>query len=311
MQFRKWSLVGFLSLLSVLLFGVAASPAGKDADDPDKPLPLIVGPASKDGPSEIAAPNLKGDLPSRRDTSDAAPERKSKRKRTSADPDNTEYRPEGSRSKGAKREELVGTVEREFAALKPAGGGKKEETDFFVAATIAVEDHKATADFPVIEGLRKASEQIADFVLDAPDDAIRRWKAFGRAKTQKAAEGLRKNARSQSIEGQLEAFKLTRSGRKSLEDFFVVGTAELFKEEQRADVRFQVTNGTKATASFLLDFILGGDSRTQRQWHVFFRAKTDEDANKYITQLREWYDTQESQRAQIAQIYHAKTTRRC
>ena len=309
-RYHKWSLVGLLALLSVLVVGVA-SPAGKESEDPDKPPPLIVAPASKDDSTDIATPNVKTELPSRRGSSDAAPERKSSRRKPSADPDNTEYRPEGGRSKGAKREEMVDTVEKQFAALKPAGGGKKEETDFFVAATIDLVDHKATVDYPVVEGLRKASEQIADFVLDAPENGIRRWRAFGRAKTQKAAEGLRKNARSQSIEGQLDAFKLSRAGRKSPEDYFVVGTAELFKATQHADVRFQVLNGTSATASFLLDFILSGDSNTQRQWHVFFRAKTDEDANKYIQQLREWYDSQESQRAQIAQIYHARTTRRC
>ena len=168
---------------------------------------------------------------------------------------------------------MIDTVEKEFAALKPAGGGKREDSDFFVAATIDLVDHKATVDYPIVEGLRKASEQLADFMLDQPEGGLRRWKAVGRSKSLKAAEGLRKNARNQSIEGQLENFKLMRSGRKSLEDFFVVGTAELFKETQHADVRFQILNGTKATASFLLDFILSGDSQTQRQWHVFFRAK--------------------------------------
>ncbi|MGD0899591.1 MAG: hypothetical protein ABR915_17310 [Thermoguttaceae bacterium] len=122
---------------------------------------------------------------------------------------------------------------------------------------------------------------------------------------------LAKNARARSIEGKLEAFKPTKPGRKSPDDYFVVGTGELFPTTQHADIRFHVVGGTKPTASMLLEFILAGSDKTQRMWHVFDRFRSQADADTFIAQLRNWYDTMEQQRAQMAAIYNAKTTRRC
>ena len=239
---------------------------------------------------------------------DSEPVRPAKKKKSrSHSPGSKDYKPE---SGSAGREEAVTAAEKELEEV--AFKGKKDANDFFVMATIALKDHKAETDYPIIQGLRQAAEFAADFKLGAEPGEIRRWKASGRAKNEKAAEFLKKQAQAQSIEGKLEAFKLTKvSGKKSPDDYFVVGTAEVNSRTENADVRFKIITGVKATADHLLDFILTSTAGLKRDWHVFFRLKTQAEADKYIADLRSWYDSMESERARIAQIYHARTTRRC
>jgi hypothetical protein len=232
--------------------------------------------------------------------------------RPSTDPDGANYRPDDGRAMGgAKREEMIASVEQQLDEQKILGGKKDAEADLFVVGAIDLQNHQATVDYQVLKGLRHAAEWVADFMLGGPKGAIRKWHAYGRAKTEKAAQNLCQKAKADSFEGKLEALKLNKPGKKSSDDAFVVGTAELNLATRNADIRFQVLKGTKTAASFLIDFILSSRSEVQRQWHVFYRAKTEDDATQYVQQLRNWYDTMESQRASIAQIYNAKTTRRC
>ena len=307
---------GLLGLVVSFILLAAGTIAARAADNPDDPPPLrIVAPASdkdKDDAPGALTPAFQPPVAVPGSDSDQPPVVKKKgKKAAAADPNSSDYQSEDSRhSNSGKREALIGTIEKDFDAMKSLGK-KDNDADYFVYGTIDIQDHKAAVEYPIEQGMRKAAEAVADFMLDKPARAVRQWKSFGRAKNMKAAEFIKKKARDQSIEGQLEAFKLTKAGKKTLEDYFVVGTAELFPITENADVRFQVTGGTKDTASFLLDFILAGKKETKRQWHVFFRAKTQAEADKYIAQLRSWYDSQEQQRAQIAAIYHARTTRRC
>jgi hypothetical protein len=210
----------------------------------------------------------------------------------------------------ALRAKLVASITEELSQLKPAGG-KREENDWFAFGTIDLQDHQAKVEYPIVQGLRKTAEQIADFMSTKPEDAVRQYRIFGRSKTEKLAQGIVRKARAQSIEGQLEIFKITPPGKRSDDDTFVVGTGVLFKSTRHADIRFEIVKGVKATGNFLLDFILTPEQNTEREWHVFFRCRTEDQATEYRTQLRQWYDTLEAQRSQIAAIYHAKTTRRC
>ncbi|MGA2620588.1 MAG: hypothetical protein ABSF26_23445 [Thermoguttaceae bacterium] len=314
-SFCRISMAGVTSGWLVLAMGVLAARGGNEVDDP-APLAIGSGPAHAPGrvTDDALAPDIKlGADPAAEQSPLPGAVKKPAQRSPAGDTDRADYSPEDAGPvHNAKWLELVESAQKKLDAQKPAGSAKKEAGDFFVIGTIDLEGHKAIVDYPIQQGLRKAAEKAADFMAAKPAGAIRVWKEFGRAKNAKAAEVLQRKARSQSIEGQLEAFKPAKgSGRKTLDDFFVVGTAEVFPIAERADVRFQVVGGTQPTASFLLDFILRGTGQTTREWHVFFRAKTQDEADKYIAQLRNWYDTLETQRAQIAQIYHAKTTRRC
>ena len=91
----------------------------------------------------------------------------------------------------------------------------------------------------------------------------------------------------------------------------MVGTADLNTATQHADIRFEILHGIKATADFLIDFIFNRSKDHKGEWHVFYRAANEAKATDYRQQMRDWYDNLQSQRAQIAAIYNAKTTARC
>ncbi|MGO9114558.1 MAG: hypothetical protein ACLP9L_35530, partial [Thermoguttaceae bacterium] len=149
------------------------------------------------------------------------------------------------------------------------------------------------------------------FVLDKGPREVREWRVFARAKTAKAAEVLRAKAKSESIEDQLAAFKLSTRGKKSPDDYFVIGTADMNSATLNADIRFEILNGVKKAADFLIDFIFNRPKNHKGEWHVFYRAHTEAEAIEYRQQMRDWYDSLEAERARLAAIYNAKTTRRC
>ena len=192
------------------------------------------------------------------------------------------------------------------------GNQKNAEGDYFIIGTIDLENHKAIVDFKIIEGLREAAEWVADFMLGCPRGAIRKWKGFAHTTTKDLAEKQAKAARAQSVEAKLEAFPMTKSkmAKRSNNDSFVIGTAELHNVTKNADIRFEVLNGVQDAASFLIEFIISPKENTQRQWHVFFRGKSEDEATDYRKQLRNWYDTMVAQRDAIAEIYNARSTRR-
>ena len=103
----------------------------------------------------------------------------------------------------------------------------------------------------------------------------------------------------------------TLTDEKTGEKTIVAGTADLDTITEHADIRFEILKGVKKTTDFLLDFILNRPKEHKGDWHVFFRGKTEAEAIAYRQKLRDWYDTMESQRARIAEIYNAKTTARC
>jgi hypothetical protein len=219
----------------------------------------------------------------------------------------------GRRHTDAEREKLIAAIERSLAELKPLPPAKNAaENDYFVIGTAEMADGLTVVNFVnflTIAGQHETATAIADFLLDAGRGAKRYWQPMGRVKNETAAKKLL--TRAQAIEKQVAAFPLAHGGKKSPGDAFAVGTAELHLNNGQADIRFQVIQGTKRLADFLIAYILAAPDNTQRQWHVFSRAKTTEEADQYVAQLRSWYDALESQRQSIAAIYHARTTRRC
>ena len=209
-------------------------------------------------------------------------------------------------------DELAAIKEKlEAAVIKPPHS-KKADDDFFIIGTIDLENHHAVVDFVIKQGVQATAEFLADFDLGKKRGVVREWRVFGRAKNMKVAEVLRAKAKSELIEDQLNAFKVTPSGnKKSPDDYFVVGTANLDTMTQNADIRFEVITGVKKAADFLIDFIFNQPKFHKGEWHVFFRAHTEAKAIAYRQEMRDQYDAMEAERAELAAIYNAKTTRRC
>ncbi len=238
------------------------------------------------------------------------PPAKTKQRTSKNDPSSPDYRPSAIEHKGeAERDKLLATIKAklEAAEIKPPHS-KKADGDFFVIGTIDLKNHHAAVDFAIKEGVQETIDFIADFVLGKERGMVREWRVFGRAKNAKAAEAMRTKAKADSIEGQLAAFKMSTSGKKSPDDYFVVGTADLNKVTENANIRFEVLQGIKATADFLIDFIFNSAKNHKGEWHVFFRGHTETQATDYRQQMRDWYDNMEAERAQLAAIYNAKTT---
>ncbi len=227
---------------------------------------------------------------------------------SSDDPNSPDYSPPSEKG-GPERDSLLASVKQKLDTFKP-GFGKKADEDFFVVGTIDLKDHHAVVDFVIKEGVQQTADFVADFVLGKPKGAIREWRVFARAKTEKAAEAQRLKAKSQSIEDQLAAFKLSTPGKKSADDYFVIGTADMNKVTLHADIRFEILNGVKSAADFLIDFIFNRSKDHKGEWHVFYRAHTEAQAIDYRQQMRDWYDSMEAQRAEIAAIYNAQSTTR-
>ena len=125
------------------------------------------------------------------------------------------------------------------------------------------------------------------------------------------SEALNREKTVKTIEKQLGKMTAATSKKKSVDDCWVVGTAEVQLTTQNADIRFEVRKGQRETAEFLADFILGQTPETPRQWHVFARFKSADEAELFVAARRQEFDQAEAYRQQMADIYHARTTRRC
>jgi hypothetical protein len=231
-------------------------------------------------------------------------------KPSKADPNSPEYQSgdsKGSSTPQPDRDSLIETLKQEIAKLKMSG--KKSDDDFFAVSTLELFEHQATVDYQIHQGEKETVERLADFMTAPPKEAIRKRWIIGRAKAKPAAEVMIKNAKAKSVEGQLQTLKLTKFGKRSPDDSFVVGTAEIVGDH--ADVRFQVLVGIKETANFILDFIFSGGEDAKREWHVFCRAGSEKEADKFVQQLRSDYDRLEAQRKAVADAYRVRSTRRC
>jgi hypothetical protein len=211
----------------------------------------------------------------------------------------------------ADRARLLQSIEEQLAQMACKDRSRKSPTDFFVVSMIDAQGQRASVDYRVIQGLKETAAAVADFLAGAAAGSVRDWEPLARVKSEKAGQRQIELAKAQSIEGRLERFPLSGRGKKSPDDVFVVGTAELRLSDRHADVRFQAMRGTSDVAGFLVAYILGAPEKTERQWHVFVRLKSDAEGETFLAELRRQYDAAESYRSTIALIYRAKTTRRC
>jgi hypothetical protein len=105
--------------------------------------------------------------------------------------------------------------------------------------------------------------------------------------------------------------KPTDAAKRSLDDFFLIGTAELNIETRHADVRFETRQGQQAVAEYVGDYVLAPTDNTLRKWHVFSRHHAEEIAQQALADIRRQFDLSMAYQDQLRQIYQARTMRRC
>ncbi len=103
----------------------------------------------------------------------------------------------------------------------------------------------------------------------------------------------------------------TGSPKKGLDDYWAVSIGELDKATLNADVRFGSMHSQEPSADYLADYMVSAPQGKDRSWRAFARFKTSDDAEKFVVDLRQQYDAMVEYRDKIAEIYHARTTRRC
>ena len=113
-----------------------------------------------------------------------------------------------------------------------------------------------------------------------------------------------------SLMRQLGRLKPLRTPKKDLDDFFLLGTAELDLATRNANVCFQVKQGQREVAELLVDYVLDAPENTIRKWHVFYRLKDSQQAEQALQLTQTQYDQMQAYQTQIRKIYGAKTTRR-
>lgn len=113
------------------------------------------------------------------------------------------------------------------------------------------------------------------------------------------------------FERKLGRMRPTGSRIKDVNDFYMLGTAELRLADRHADVCFNVMQGQKEVAEYLVGYVVDHPEQTLRSWHVFGRFKDAEKAEEALKFARAQYDQALAYRERIAGIYGAQSTRRC
>ena len=109
---------------------------------------------------------------------------------------------------------------------------------------------------------------------------------------------------------QIGQFKPTDAPKKALDDYFVLGTAEVNVRTLDAGVCFEARQGQRSVAEYLVDYVLAASEDTFRKWHVFSRHKDGYVAEQALNSVRMQYDQSLAYQAQLREIYAAKTMRR-
>lgn len=109
---------------------------------------------------------------------------------------------------------------------------------------------------------------------------------------------------------QIGQLKPTDSPKKSLDDYFVLGTADVNVRTLDAGVCFEARQGQRSVAEYLVDYLLAAPEDTFRKWHVFSRHKDGSVAEQALNSVRMQYDQSLAYQAQLREIYAAKTMRR-
>jgi hypothetical protein len=126
-----------------------------------------------------------------------------------------------------------------------------------------------------------------------------------------AAEDAQRVKTIDRLSRQLGRLKPYGTYKKDANDYFVLGTAELTQASGHADVCFQIKQGQRETAEYLVDYIADAPAQTLRKWHVFYRLKDDATAQEALEFARRQYDQMQTYRDELKRKYQATTIRRC
>jgi len=125
-----------------------------------------------------------------------------------------------------------------------------------------------------------------------------------------AAEKAKRANLIQKFSRQLGTMKPYDSTKKSVDDYYVIGTGKLDPTIGHADVCFQVKQGQKEVAEFLVDYMAESSEQSIRKWHVFSRLKDAQQAEQALLMIRMQYDQMAAYQEQIRRIYNAQTCTR-
>lgn len=133
---------------------------------------------------------------------------------------------------------------------------------------------------------------------------------LGKSKAGSAASGDMASKRAASerekltktISARLDKFMPAGKAKKGPDDHFIVGTSEVRLAESQADVRFESVQGQKEVAERLADYVVSAPPQTLRQWHIFARVKTDQEAEGFLRDLRIQWDALEQAQAEQARL---------
>jgi len=196
---------------------------------------------------------------------------------------------------------LVALAAGFFAVVVRAG----EEKDDFSELRLAVESPAQQPRTGKTTDNSGSRYRPADDKKSQPEGRYNKGKTDG-AGTDKsgrrAPEDVKREKLAKMIAARLEKLAPLSKAKKDPDDRFLVGTSEVRLAESHADVRFESIQGQKEVANFLAGYVVDAPPQTLRQWHVFARAKSVEEAEGFLKDLRAQWDALEQLQAQQAEM---------
>ncbi len=152
--------------------------------------------------------------------------------------------------------------------------------------------------------------------VETPDRTSDDYSRLGPDIDKKKSDDPKRKKQVEKFFRQLGRMKRFESKRKNIEDFLLVGTAELNPVTRHADVCFKVRQGQRNVAEFVVDYMAEAEDQADapvqllRKWHIFSRFGDSQQAEQALEMLRTQYDELAAYRESIARRYNAKTVRR-
>ena len=151
---------------------------------------------------------------------------------------------------------------------------------------------------------------MADFMADKPKDGFRKWRGVGRVKNEKAAEA-RPRSPAQVHRGPARSLQTDQARQEIAGRLLRGGHGRIVPRDPERGYPLPCRGRHEGHRQHAVGVHPGGQRQDQTHVARVLPIHSQAEADNFIAQLRNWYDTMEQQRAQMAAIYNAKTTRRC
>ncbi len=140
------------------------------------------------------------------------------------------------------------------------------------------------------------------------DDSVDKTKKLSLKELQalKARNRLEKGVRDK-----LRRLTIVPRGERTVEDYFVVGKAEINSQDQAAQVRFAMVHGLDEAAKEVTDYLVQTPPGSLRDWQAISRFKNEEGAQAALADVRQRYDNLVAYRAELMKLYAASSITRC